>query len=204
MRNFPMKTIKTLLAVSVLTAVGAANAAVINSYDVSISGVTSGLATGTLTATGSAALDDAGILTIDFSALNNQPAAGGTFTTANHTVFNGTIAGGSFTATSGSNTYTSCTAGTAACPGPITSALNIPQPLTATPATGNGGGLFEQAFVIAGGTNTSTAYSFNHLLVNNLTYTFTPSAIPVPAAAWLFGSGLLGLAGTARRRRSAA
>jgi len=26
--------------------------------------------------------------------------------------------------------------------------------------------------------------------------------IPVPAAAWLFGSGLLGLAGTARRRRS--
>ncbi|HSB94978.1 MAG TPA: VPLPA-CTERM sorting domain-containing protein [Spongiibacteraceae bacterium] len=26
--------------------------------------------------------------------------------------------------------------------------------------------------------------------------------VPVPAAAWLFGSGLLGLAGTARRRRS--
>ncbi len=28
------------------------------------------------------------------------------------------------------------------------------------------------------------------------------AAVPVPAAAWLFGSGLLGLAGTARRRRS--
>jgi hypothetical protein len=28
--------------------------------------------------------------------------------------------------------------------------------------------------------------------------------VPVPAAAWLFGSGLLGLAGTARRRRVAA
>ncbi len=28
-------------------------------------------------------------------------------------------------------------------------------------------------------------------------------AVPVPAAAWLFGSGLLGLAGTARRRRAA-
>ena len=27
-----------------------------------------------------------------------------------------------------------------------------------------------------------------------------PSAVPVPAAAWLFGSGLIGLAGTARRR----
>jgi hypothetical protein len=33
------------------------------------------------------------------------------------------------------------------------------------------------------------------------TYTITP-AVPVPAAAWLFGSGLLGLAGTARRRRN--
>ena len=31
--------------------------------------------------------------------------------------------------------------------------------------------------------------------------TSMPSAIPVPAAAWLFGSGLLGLAGLARRPR---
>jgi len=33
--------------------------------------------------------------------------------------------------------------------------------------------------------------------------TFSPTltAVPVPAAAWLFGSGLLGLAGTARRRK---
>ena len=30
-----------------------------------------------------------------------------------------------------------------------------------------------------------------------------PSAIPVPAAVWLFGSGLIGLAGIARRRKSA-
>ena len=30
----------------------------------------------------------------------------------------------------------------------------------------------------------------------------TSSAIPVPAAVWLFGSGLLGLAGVARRRKS--
>lgn len=29
----------------------------------------------------------------------------------------------------------------------------------------------------------------------------TPSAVPVPAAVWLFGSGLLGLVGVARRRR---
>lgn len=30
-----------------------------------------------------------------------------------------------------------------------------------------------------------------------------PSAIPVPAAVWLFGSGLIGLAGVARRRKAA-
>ncbi|HFD32315.1 MAG TPA: VPLPA-CTERM sorting domain-containing protein [Gammaproteobacteria bacterium] len=28
------------------------------------------------------------------------------------------------------------------------------------------------------------------------------SAVPVPAAAWLFGSGLLGLVGAARRKRA--
>ena len=31
---------------------------------------------------------------------------------------------------------------------------------------------------------------------------FPPAAIPVPAAVWLFGSGLLGLVGIARRRKS--
>ena len=30
-----------------------------------------------------------------------------------------------------------------------------------------------------------------------------PSAVPVPAAAWLFGSGLLGLVGVARRKARA-
>lgn len=38
----------------------------------------------------------------------------------------------------------------------------------------------------------------------NVTLSSQAPAVPVPAAAWLFGSGLLGLAGTARRRRAAA
>jgi len=33
--------------------------------------------------------------------------------------------------------------------------------------------------------------------------TATPAAVPVPAAVWLFGSGLVGLAGVARRRKAA-
>lgn len=33
------------------------------------------------------------------------------------------------------------------------------------------------------------------------TGTMTVSSVPVPAAAWLFGSGLIGLAGVARRRK---
>jgi hypothetical protein len=32
--------------------------------------------------------------------------------------------------------------------------------------------------------------------------TFGVSAVPVPAAAWLFGSGLIGLIGIARRKKS--
>jgi hypothetical protein len=39
--------------------------------------------------------------------------------------------------------------------------------------------------------------------LSTTTYNIVPQ-VPVPAAAWLFGSGLLGLAGTARRRRNAA
>ena len=34
-------------------------------------------------------------------------------------------------------------------------------------------------------------------------YLLTPTAIPIPAAAWLFGSGLLGLVGAARKKKRA-
>lgn len=47
------------------------------------------------------------------------------------------------------------------------------------------------------------AGTFSFASDGNLTYTATAvSAVPVPAAVWLFGSALLGLAGIARRRET--
>ena len=36
---------------------------------------------------------------------------------------------------------------------------------------------------------------------DDVSLTATPAAVPVPAAVWLFGSGLAGLVGVARRRK---
>jgi hypothetical protein len=41
---------------------------------------------------------------------------------------------------------------------------------------------------------------FSNLAIDNVTV----SAVPIPAAVWLFGSGLVGLVGVARRRKKAA
>ena len=39
--------------------------------------------------------------------------------------------------------------------------------------------------------------------IGDMTWTITPSAVPVPAAAWLFGSAILGLVGVGRRKSKA-
>jgi len=48
---------------------------------------------------------------------------------------------------------------------------------------------------IAGGSNVSNNYQFYISAVN-------VAAVPVPAAVWLFGSGLLGMAGISRRKHA--
>ncbi len=68
--------------------------------------------------------------------------------------------------------------------------------------------VFSDDFSSYTGTLTATNKSGASLTAATTTYKFNlsgsvptpPPAVPVPAAAWLFGSGLLGLAGVARRR----
>jgi hypothetical protein len=54
------------------------------------------------------------------------------------------------------------------------------------------------------GSLAATDTSGSGISTNTTTINWQIQAVPVPAAAWLFGSGLLGLAGTARRRKAAA
>ena len=54
---------------------------------------------------------------------------------------------------------------------------------------------------IATGELASTIFGIFDECCNPTSFTATPSAVPLPAAAWLFGSALLGLAGVGKRRK---
>lgn len=60
-------------------------------------------------------------------------------------------------------------------------------------------GIVSDSFTLSGFTTDgvySTYFAISEIEVSSV------SAVPVPAAAWLFGSGLLGLAGLARRKKA--
>lgn len=50
------------------------------------------------------------------------------------------------------------------------------------------------------GTDWNTSFSGNNVFVRETLTTAYPSSVPVPAAIWLFGSGLVGLIGLARSK----
>ena len=52
--------------------------------------------------------------------------------------------------------------------------------------------------VVLLGIDATSIYGFDNVCVNDC----STSAVPVPAAVWLFGSGLLGLVGVARRKKA--
>jgi len=61
--------------------------------------------------------------------------------------------------------------------------------------------LFDADLAAFTGTGTRT-FSYQNGSSVTTAFSFSGTAVPVPAAAWLFGSGLLGLAGAARKRRN--
>jgi hypothetical protein len=205
-----MNAIKTLLAVSVLAAAGAANAATVATFDVAVNGVISGALNGTLTGRpgGSATLDSSGVYTQNVI-IHSVIGPGLSDVDLNATtIYSGALTGNSLAWTTGTNVINLCSIVT---PG---------QPLNSVTCNGTQQGTtlpsaVQQNPIVFGITSVGdvtilTGHSFD--AVNNITQdtTFTLTAtsvptpaVPVPAAAWLFGSGLLGLAGTARRRRAA-
>jgi hypothetical protein len=77
--------------------------------------------------------------------------------------------------------------------GPLTGGVGLGQSVNLYALTGNGGTGQVQSYLL------STAFTLTQ--AGTLT---TQSAVPLPAAVWLFGSGLLGLLGVGRRRAAAA
>jgi hypothetical protein len=200
-----MKAIKSLLAVSVLAAAGAANATV---WDV--------------TMTGTRYFDNAGG-NIDFTyagtyddAVNTGSVTGDIFvepynltvTTVSPFSMNPATGKGTLSAASSCDDHGSgtCSSFAAVFKGPIWNGINwggTPQTSTATPFT-VAEGTYNWGVIIVTGQDDdfNNIYDTIPLTVKLSAHQTTP-AVPVPAAAWLFGSSLLGLAGAARRRITA-
>lgn len=205
---------KTVLAASAATslfaAASAASAAIVGTGG-SVAGhgfstfVTNGLIISpggnSLSLIGAGTLDDGGTFAASTSGTEMVPGfPNGTLTASES--FTGTYnsATGVFTPSAGSLDILTCTGSTTICKGVLS------QPLVPF-NTGVGGTLS----LAAGGTLTGTAFQPSAGTVPAVTsfYSFvvgpfTPTPpVPLPPAAWLLGSGLLGLIGRARRRRTA-
>ena len=199
-----MRGIKSLLALAVLATAGAAHAATVATFDVSDTGSStySGVPTTSQAYSGSGVLDDSGTLTITMSGTidaslwvyANYGVASSTYTTT----YTGTFDGSIFTATGGTSTVTACSMITAGVAGNICDKTPLDTPSDLSGVSGS-------VSLASGGTVNISGSSSGVVVAIADTFSnpvATP-AVPVPAAAWLFGSGLLGLGGAARRRKAA-
>jgi hypothetical protein len=185
-------------AASLLGATGAVHASTIGTAPATLTGVTT-LGSGTSlttvelgTGSGTGTLSSSDTFTISYKETGIiQPNFGTqTLTITATDTFTGTLSGNVFTPTSGEQTIISCTGGSD-CPA---AGVNTFKTV---------GGHFS---TLAGGTG--SIFGVDHPQGTTGTNTwaigpFSPSApptIPLPAAVWLLGSGLVGLFSTARRR----
>lgn len=176
-------------AASILSAAGAAHAATVATLAVTASTASTtiggSLSVSTNTGTGTGVLDDGGTFTMNLTEIGT--IVFGTHQTLTITAadtLTGVYAAGTFTATGGSSDVLTCTGGTDC--GPAIGST------TFTSATG-------VITLAAGGVVHAVAAPDGGAAAETLSYTVAPS-VPLPPAAWLLGSGLLGLVATARRR----
>ena len=88
---------------------------------------------------------------------------------------------------------------------------SLPKTALSTPLTKTGSVLIDSApnertgtLAVASNVGDDWGVGFSGIMyTEEFNVTITPNVIPVPAAVWLFGSGLLGLVGVARRRKQA-
>lgn len=189
-----MRNITKMLAASALAVAASASQATVYDVTVGVTGTISGSLTGTVSGTATGTFDSA----------------------TNALVFNGDLGlsvpsitdltvGTSWAANglTGNQTYTSCHFNSGAfdlCAGvpsinlpPLTLNTPIDMGLTSNSVV-DGNGVMTAAYVFGSGTSGANL---------DVTYnvTGTPvSSVPVPAAAWLFGSALVGLCGVGRKR----
>ncbi|MCX2980977.1 VPLPA-CTERM sorting domain-containing protein [Halieaceae bacterium IMCC14734] len=148
--------------------------------------VITGAADGTGSGTGTGAFDDSGTLTISQDTYTNIPAFYATATVTATAVYGGSITGTTWTADGTQLGETSACVGAAL----ICSTL----PVGEAPAPGTNP-------IFSVDINTGGSWSTFTPGIVNINATATLSPVPLPAAAWLFGSALLGLAGVSRKRK---
>ena len=140
---------------------------------------------------GTGAFDSDGTLFVE-SAVTTK-IGGGLFT---GTVYSTTVYQGSISDSTWTYSGTS-TASITGCSGsPVVCGNVTPGP--GSPTTGNP--IFTLDILAGGEWNTES--SLAGLINLDTDHTLTPQVVPLPAAAWLFGSALLGLAGVARKRKA--
>lgn len=204
MKHFNVKRLATLGgALALVLAGSAANAATIASFTVSISGTTSGGSTGTISGSGTATLDDSGSLTIDSVSTTVTTSRRGTTLISTTTdladVFIGSFNGiDTLSGNSGTSTVNGCTDNGARFNGCSQLTLGSPTSFrtVSDPIVFNlspGGSTSINTTIRQGRGRTAT----------NISQVYTLATVPLPAAAFLFGSSLIGLAVVARSRRQA-